>query len=185
MEADALRYGIPGHGLVDGFRRAALDRPAYVKSREWEAFSGGWSLYASVELLELDLLPVSDGGFGIYGQELVAFASLLVDLGLHDRGWSVEQAVESLMEWTPLQRLAAEEIVLRSITFPGRVAEPAIGLLRIRAFRRRYQEELGVNFDGAEFHGALLSGGPIHISQCGARLKLWIEARPKDPDPPK
>ena len=123
-------------------------------------------------------MSLGDGGFGVAAQELVAFVGLAVDVGLHDRGWSHRQAIDAVLQWTPLPEFAAKELVLRSICDPGRVALPAIGLLRFRTLRTTVTELLGDAFDTAGFHAALLEGGPIVLD---ARIDRWLQLQRRAP----
>ncbi|MEO1696450.1 MAG: DUF885 family protein [Planctomycetota bacterium] len=174
-EPEALRYGLPGHGFVDAYRRAARDTPLAVRAVSRPTFEEGWSLYATAEAAALGLYAPEDGGLGWRVQELVALASILVDVGLHERGWSTEQAVETVLELTPLTELAARELVLRAECEPGRVALPGIGLLRMRALRSYVEEALGDAFDAPRFHRALLLGGPVPMAEADRRIERWLD----------
>ena len=174
-DAEALRYGVPGEALLDAFRREATATPLHLRVTPREAFSGGWGLYAATACVKEGGVSLGDGGFGVAAQELVAFVGLAVDVGLHDRGWSHRQAIDAVLQWTPLPEFAAKELVLRSICDPGRVALPAIGLLRFRTLRTTVTELLGDAFDAAGFHAALLEGGPIPMSELDARIDRWLQ----------
>ena len=175
VEAEALRYGIPGHALLDSFRRAATGVPDILRTQEREAFEGGWGLYAARETLAEDLIEFDDGGFGVLAQELAAFLALSVDLGIHDRGWSYSQALDTVTEWTPLPEIAAREIVLRAISEPGRSALPAIGLLRMRTLRTAIEGVLGSAFDAPQFHRAIVEGGPLPMRELDGRIERWLQ----------
>lgn len=174
VEAEALRYGLPGHALADAFRRAATTVPEFVRAREREAFENGWGLYAAGRVLAEELIEFDDDGFGILAQELAAFVALAIDLGMHDRGWSYAQALDTAVEWTPLPEIAVRETVLRTIAEPGRSALPAIGLLRIRALRSAIEDRLGPAFQAADFHRALLQGGPLPMGELDGRIERWL-----------
>ncbi|MEE2941647.1 MAG: DUF885 family protein, partial [Planctomycetota bacterium] len=183
-DAEALRHGIPGEALLDAFRRAATTTPLHLRVTPREAFSEGWGLYAAATCAEEGGVALGDGGFGVAAQELAAFVALAVDVGLHDRGWSHRQALDAVLQWTPLPEFAAKELVLRSICDPGRVALPAIGLLRFRALRTAIAELLGDDFDAAGFHAALLEGGPIPMGELDARVDRWLQRRRRAPRRP-
>lgn len=174
-EADALRHGPAGHGLVDAFRRAARSRPLYLRARPDPVLAEGWSLYALAELDAAGRHPEAASRFGLLAQELIAFAALAVDVGLHERGWSVDQATVTVQEMTPLGRLPARELVLRAITFPGREALPAVGLLRLRSLRREASTRLGERFDARAFHRAVLEGGPAPMDEVDRRVERWLK----------
>ncbi len=174
-EAEAYRYGVPGRGVLDAYRRADDDVPSILRWTPREAFEEGWGLYAVQMAAENGALSEVDQGFGRHAQELCAHAALLVDIGLHSEGWSRRQSIDFVLEVTPLPESAAAEMVLRCLAHPGRMALPAIGLLRIRALRRDVEEALGDDFDLAEFHGALLEGGPLPVSEMDGRIQRWLE----------
>lgn len=173
-EAEAYRNGIPGRGVLDAYRRAADDIPSILRWTPREAFEEGWGLYAVQMAAENGALSELDRGFGRHAQELCAHAALLVDIGLHSEGWSRRQSIDFLLEVTPLPEAAAAEVVLRCLAHPGRMGLPSIGLLRIRKLRGDAEEALGDDFDLAQFHGALLDGGPIPMSEVDGRVQRWL-----------
>ncbi|MEM8713201.1 MAG: DUF885 family protein, partial [Planctomycetota bacterium] len=106
----------------------------------------------------------------------------VADVGLNARGWTTAQASEYLTETTPLPPSAIREIVLRILSDPGRPALPAIGLLRIRSLRRGAAGFAGDSFDAAAFHAALLSGGPVPMSEVDSRIERWLVRRARSED---
>ena len=177
-EAEALRYGSPGCALADAFRRAAMGTvPRYLLVTEREAFTEGWGLYALDVAADADLLLELDGGFGRLTQELISFVTMVTDVGLNAGGWTVQQATKYVVENTPLPQSAATEIVTRVLADPGRPSLPAIGLLRLRSLRRGVEELILEEFVPAEFHAALLKGGPIPMSELDARIETWLAQR--------
>jgi hypothetical protein len=173
-EAESWRNGIPGRAVVDAYRRAAVSVPPVVRWRTREAFEEGWGLYAVEAAARSGLLVEVDGGFGRIAQELCAFAAMLADLGIYGDGWSREQAMAFLLEVTPLPEAAAEHLVTRCFSHPGRAALPAIGLLRFRSLRRGVEAALGGRFDLAAFHAALLEGGPVPMGEIDLRIQSWL-----------
>ena len=177
-EAEAMRYGVPGCALADAFRRAAPSTvPRYLLMTDREAFTEGWGLYSVGVAAEEELLLELDGGFGRLTQELIAFVTLVADVGLNAGGWTVQQATEYVVDNTPLPQSAATEIVTRITADPGRPALPTIGLLRLRSLRQGVEELMGDDFIAAEFHAALLTGGPIPMSELDARIETWLAQR--------
>lgn len=177
-EAEALRYGLPGCALSDAYRRAAVGAvPRYLLVTEREVFTEGWGLYALGFAADEGLLLELDGGFGRLAQELIAFVTLVADVGLNAGRWTVQQATDYVVENTPLPPSAAHEIIVRIAADPGRPALPAIGLLRLRSLSRGVQALIGDEFVAAEFHRALLQGGPIPMSELDARIESWLAQR--------
>lgn len=179
-EAEAVRYGPRGEALADAYRRAAVDQPPYVRALPRETFLSAWGLYAAAEVFGRGDLREQDRGFGWRAQELAAFAAAVVDIGMHDRGWSHRQALDAFLELAPVSEAAAEEVVLRSIAQPGRDAAPALALLQLRDQRQRSVEALGDEFAVEEFHAALLRGGPVPISEVPARVDRWLTEKTVD-----
>ena len=175
-EAEAVRYGPVGRGLSDAFRRVASSTPLLLRVARREAFEEGWALYATAEAARVGLYVPQDGGLGWRVQECIAYASILVDIGLHDRGWSEDQAVGTLLELTPLTEAHAREIALRAVAEPSRIALPGLGLLRLRALREHVEETLGDAFDAPRFHRALLDGGPLPLAETDRRIERWLSA---------
>ena len=174
-EAEAWREGVPGRAVADAYRRSARDVPPMTRRRTREAFEEGWGLYAIGAAVDAGALNEIDRGFGRVAQELCAFAAMLTDLGVYGDGWSREQAAAFLIEVTPLPAVSIDQLVIRSFAQPGRVALPAIGLLRFRALRRGVEAALGDGFDLASFHAALLNGGPVPMSQVDPRIQRWLK----------
>ncbi|MEM9378894.1 MAG: DUF885 family protein [Planctomycetota bacterium] len=175
-DAEAWRYGLPGSGLLDAFRRDATDVPDMLRWTPRTAFEGGWALYAVQMAADEGMLDEVDGGFSRLAQELVAHTAVLVDIGLHAEGWSRRQAVDFVLDLTPLPESAAADLVLRSLAHPGRMTLPSLGLLRIRKLRRGVETALQADFDLPAFHAALLRGGPVPIGEMDARIQRWIAA---------
>ena len=173
-EAEAIRYGNRGEALADAYRRAAVDQPLYLRAAVREIFESAWGLYATAEVFRGgDLLEV-DRGFGWRVQELSAFAAVIVDLGMHDRGWSHRQALDAFLEMTPLSEPAAREVILRSICEPGRDASAGLALTLIRDLRFAAKELQGEDFRADLFHAALLTGGPIPMSEVQGRIEASL-----------
>ncbi len=174
-EAEAWREGVPGRAVADAYRRAARGVPPIIRWRTREAFEQGWGLYAVGAAADAGALNEIDSGFGRIAQELCAFAAMLVDLGVYGDGWSREQATAFLLDVTPLPAISIDLLVLRCFAQPGRVALPAIGLLRFRALRRGVEAALGGRFDLGSFHAALLEGGPVPMGQIDPRIQRWLK----------
>lgn len=177
-EAEALRYGVPGCAVVDAFRRAArTEVHRYLLLTERETFLEGWGLYALGTAAEEGLLVEHDGGFGRLTQELIVFVTLVADIGLNASGWTVEQAINYVVDNTPLPSSAAREIVTRITADPGRPALPAIGLLRLRSLREGVAALMEDEFVASEFHTALLTGGPLPMNEVDTRIVNWLDER--------
>jgi uncharacterized protein (DUF885 family) len=102
---------------------------------------------------------------------------LVVDPGIHAKGWTREQAIEYMLAQTALSRGNVEAEVNRYITWPGQATAYKVGELRIRALRAQAEQRLGARFDLPAFHDAVLENGPVPLDVMEAHVTRWITER--------
>jgi uncharacterized protein (DUF885 family) len=175
-DADAtyLREAEPGRR----FQRAlALERtqlPSFRRFGEHAAYVEGWNLYAVSLGRELGLVTDPYAAFGALSMELTSAAMLVVDTGIHARGWTQRQAIDYLLANTALTAAAAARQVERSVAAPGLALAATLGVLRIRELRTRAERELGSRFDVRAFHRAVLESGSVPLPVLDARVGAFI-----------
>jgi uncharacterized protein (DUF885 family) len=183
--AARLRYVADGAYLAEGepgrqFQRAiALGRaelPAFRRYTLHEASVAGWDLYALSLGRELGLLADPAAYFGALAREEAAAALLVVDTGIHARGWTRDQALEYLGANTALGPAAATMAVDRAIAAPAAALGGTLGKLRIRELRARAERELGARFDVRAFHRAVLEAGSLPLGVLEGSIDAWIAA---------
>jgi uncharacterized protein (DUF885 family) len=182
MIALTLHEAVPGHHLQIAL---ADELEGHHEYRQWvgfTAFSEGWGLYA--ERLGLEMGPPPHGiyadpydDFGRLSFEMWRACRLVVDTGMHAKGWSRDRAIEFMLANTALARFDIEREVDRYIGWPGQATAYKIGELKIRELRARAEEALGGRFDVRAFHDAVLLAGAIPLEVLEARINRWIEAR--------
>jgi len=177
IETLTLHEGVPGHHLQVARAQALPDLPAFRRNAWYEAYGEGWALYAEGLGPELGMLrdPFSD--FGRLADELLRAARLVVDTGIHARGWTRQQALDWLKANTANPPADNEVEVDRCIARPGQVLGYKIGQLRILALRRKAQAALGERFDIRAFHDAVLGQGALPLDLLEQQVERWIAAQ--------
>jgi uncharacterized protein (DUF885 family) len=178
METLSLHEASPGHHFqvtiqqeLDGvprFRRFGGDYTAYVE---------GWALYAESLGRELGLFTDPYQWFGRLNDEQLRAMRLVVDTGLHAKGWTREQAIEFMLENSTMAESDVVSEVERYIAWPGQALGYKVGDLRIQGLRRKAEQELGPKFDLRDFHREVLSDGAVPMDVLEAKVDRWIAAR--------
>ncbi|HVY81284.1 MAG TPA: DUF885 domain-containing protein [Steroidobacteraceae bacterium] len=176
-EAVAYHEGVPGHHLQ---RSVAQSLPGLPKFRRYGGNSGyseGWALYAEELGKEVGLYqdPVSD--YGRLSSELFRAVRLVVDTGIHAKGWSREQVVDFFRKTDAVDEPTIQSETDRYIAWPGQALAYKLGQLKFRELRERAKRELGPAFDLREFHDEMLNGGVLPLDLLDARTNRWIASR--------
>jgi uncharacterized protein (DUF885 family) len=174
MEALSLHEGNPGHHFQITIQREQKDLPRFRRFGGYTAYSEGWGLYA--ESLGPDLGVYTDPYqyFGRLEGELFRAIRLVVDTGLHSKGWTREQVLEYIdanSATSDARRIAETE---RYIAIPGQAVAYKIGQLKISELRARAERELGPRFDIRKFHTAVLADGALPLDVLEAKIDRWI-----------
>jgi uncharacterized protein (DUF885 family) len=145
----------------------------------FNAFGEGWALYAETLVHELGLYDEPLDLLGRYSWELLRAGRLVVDTGLHARGWTRAQAIRFLVEECGQTERFATSEVLRYMAWPGQALGYKIGELTILALRAEAEKRLGARLDLRAFHDVLLEEGHIPMSMLRQRMDAWIDAQDK------
>lgn len=164
----------PGHSM-----QAALaeERDAGPEFRRYTYFSGygeGWGLYTEYLGIEMGIYRTPYENFGRLSYEMWRAARLVIDTGLHQYGWSRQQAIDYLSANTALSDLEIENEIDRYISWPGQALAYKLGELTIRRMRGEAEEALGENFDRRTFHDAVLAMGSVPLSTLEEEMRRWI-----------
>jgi uncharacterized protein (DUF885 family) len=176
METLAYHEGIPGHHLQIVVAAQNLRLPWFRRANLANAYTEGWALYAETLAGEVGGYSDPYSELGNLNHDLWRSARLVVDTGIHELGWSNEQAVVYLLENTALTESTARREVLRYAGQPAQALGYKLGQLRILELRRRAQERLGERFELAEFHDAVLTHGALDLDLLERHVERWIEA---------
>ena len=168
-----LHEAVPGHHLQMALQRENRRLPGFRRFAWYNAFGEGWALYAESLGTELDAYGNRHDRVGMLWGELFRAKRLVVDVGLHAKGWTREQAIAYLGE----PRENSEREVERYMAWPGQALGYKIGQLKILELRRRAEAALGPAFDLREFHDAVLEEGGMPLSVLEAKMERWIAAR--------
>jgi uncharacterized protein (DUF885 family) len=177
MEALSLHEGNPGHHFQITIAREQKDLPRFRRFGGYTAYSEGWALYAESLGPDLGVLTDPYMYFGRLEGELFRAIRLVVDTGLHSKGWTREQVLEYIdanSATSEARRVAETE---RYIAIPGQALAYKIGQLKISELRERAEWELGPRFDVRKFHTAILVDGALPLDVLEAKVDRWIAAQ--------
>ncbi|KZN47013.1 DUF885 domain-containing protein [Pseudoalteromonas luteoviolacea] len=177
MEAIAYHEGNPGHHMQLSIAQELAGIPEFRTKAMFTAYSEGWGLYAELLAKEMGGYEDSYSDFGRLVNEMWRAVRLVVDTGIHSKGWSEEQAVAYFKENTPIQETSIRSEVHRYMINPGQATSYKIGMNKILEMRKRAKKELGSKFDIRGFHDTILGGGAMPLSILEKRVNHWIEAQ--------
>ena len=174
-----LHEAIPGHHFQMALQQELMALPKFRRYGGERAFGEGWGLYA--ESLGRDLGVYTDpySYFGSLQNELWRAIRLVVDTGLHSRGWSREQVIAYMLENSATSETDAVAEAERYMAWPGQALAYKIGAMKIQALRQRAQSELGDRFDIRQFHAEVLKDGAVPLDVLEAKVDRWIAEKKK------
>jgi uncharacterized protein (DUF885 family) len=170
--------GMPGHHLDAGFK-LENKAPEFRRRLTITAFGEGWALYAESLGHELGLYDEPFELMGRYSYELFRACRLVVDTGLHSRGWSRQRAIRYMVDECASRPANATNEVLRYMVWPGQALAYKIGELTLLELRAKAEKRLGARFDVRAFHEAVLGEGHLPLDMLRRRIDAWIEAQDK------
>ncbi|MDQ2780165.1 MAG: DUF885 domain-containing protein [Pseudomonadota bacterium] len=174
LETLVAHEAVPGHHLQNARAVELGELPRFRRAVWYGAYGEGWALYAETLGFELGLYKNPASRFGHLQGQMLRAARLVVDTGLHDLGWSRQQAIDYMLEQTGLDRGMVESEVDRYTSWPGQALGYMIGELKIIELRDRARAALGPRFDIRRFHMAVLDQGNIPLSVLEPQIDLWI-----------
>jgi uncharacterized protein (DUF885 family) len=154
--------------------------PTFRRQARFTAYSEGWGLYA--EWLAREMPGTYEdpySRFGRLGSEIWRAIRLVVDTGLHAKGWSQQQAVDYFLENSATTEAQAQSEVRRYLVLPGQATSYKIGMLKIQELRRKAEAALGDRFDIRAFHDTILGGGALPLTILEKRVDRWIASVPR------
>jgi len=177
LPALVAHEGAPGHHIQIALAQEQTGVPLFRREDDITAFVEGWALYAEQLVDEMGLYSSPYERFGLLSMEMWRACRLVVDTGIHWKGWTRDQAVACLKDNTALSDKNIQNEVDRYIAWPGQALGYKIGELKILELRRRAEAALGAKFDERAFHDAVLDEGPMPMSLLEQRIDAWIAAR--------
>ena len=175
-EAVAYHEGVPGHHLQISVAQQLQGLPKFRLRGGYTAYTEGWELYSEELGKEVGFYtdPISD--YGRLNSELFRAVRLVVDTGMHDKGWSRDQVI-AYMRANDVNEPLAQSETDRYIAWPGQALAYKMGQLKIRELRDRAKQQLGDHFDLRAFHDEILSGGAMPLDLLDARVDRWIKGQ--------
>jgi len=179
MEALSLHEGNPGHHFQISIQREQQDLPKFRRFGSYTAYVEGWGLYAESEPVGRALGLYTDPYqyFGQLEAELWRAIRLVVDTGLHAKGWTREQVLAYMDENSSAAEARRVSEAERYMAIPGQALAYKIGQMKISELRVRAEKELGPRFDVRRFHTAVLSDGPVPLDLLEAKVDRWIASQ--------
>ncbi len=176
VPALTIHEAVPGHHHQIALAQE-LDLPPFRRHAAFfTGFVEGWGLYSERLGIEMGMYDTPAKDMGRLSYEMWRAVRLVVDTGLHHKGWSRAEAVAYMLDNTALARANIEAEVNRYIAWPGQALAYKIGELRIRALRAEAEQALGTRFDIRAFHDRLLESGAIPLDVLEAKMRAWIAA---------
>jgi uncharacterized protein (DUF885 family) len=174
MESLFLHEAIPGHYFQIEIQQELEDVPRFRRFGGYTAFSEGWGLYAESLGKELGMYTDPYQYFGALNAELWRAIRLVVDTGLHSKGWSRQDVLDYMYANSAVKEARAVSEAERYMAIPGQALAYKIGELKIRELRTRAEEKLGDRFDVVAFHRMVLSEGAMPLTLLEQRVDRWI-----------
>jgi uncharacterized protein (DUF885 family) len=175
LEVIAYHEGLPGHHMQIAIQQELDAVPTFRTQAGVTAYSEGWGLYSEWLAIEMPGTyqdPLSR--FGRAGSEIWRAIRLVVDTGLHAKGWSEDEAVGYFMANSAITEAQARSEVRRYLVMPGQATSYKVGMLKIQQLRRKAEAELGEAFDIRAFHDTILGGGALPLAILERRVDEWI-----------
>jgi uncharacterized protein (DUF885 family) len=178
METLSLHEAAPGHHFQVSIGQELQGVPRFRRfGGNYTAFVEGWALYAESLGKELGMFTDPYQWFGRLNDEMLRAMRLVVDTGLHAKGWSRERAIQYMLDNSTLAESDVVSEVERYIARPGQALGYKVGDLRIQGLRRKAEAELGPKFDVRDFHREVLSDGSVPLDVLETQVDRWIAAR--------
>ncbi|WP_445428776.1 DUF885 domain-containing protein [Alishewanella sp. HL-SH05] len=174
MEAIAYHEGSPGHHMQISIAQELTSVPTFRTQTGFTAYVEGWALYSELLAKEMGAYENPYSDFGRLITEIWRAVRLVVDTGLHSKGWTEQEAIEYFLAKTPIANEAVRSEVRRYIVWPGQATAYKIGMIKILELRSHAQQQLGERFDIRAFHDTVLSGGALPLAVLEKRVNNWI-----------
>jgi uncharacterized protein (DUF885 family) len=176
-EAIAYHEGIPGHHMQLSVAQQMTGLPKFRQHSSNSGYIEGWALYAEQLGKEVGFYqdPVSD--WGRLSSERFRAVRLVVDTGIHSKGWTREQVVDFFRKSGTISEPEIQSETDRYIAWPAQALSYKLGQLKFVELRERARKDLGAKFDIRTFHDEMLSGGVLPLDLLDARTESWIQTQ--------
>jgi uncharacterized protein (DUF885 family) len=175
LEVIAYHEGLPGHHMQISIAQELEGVPTFQTQAFFGAYVEGWALYSEYLAKEMGAYQEPYSEFGRLGSEIWRAIRLVVDTGLHTKGWTEQQAIDYFSANSPAPTETIVSEVRRYIVWPGQATSYKIGMLKILELREYAKAELGDRFDIKGFHTAVLGNGALPLVLLERQVEDWVE----------
>lgn len=176
IEGTSYHEGWPGHHLQISLAQEMTGLPVFRTQYGYGAYAEGWGLYVERLAKEMGLYTDPYSDFGRLGREIWRAIRLVVDTGIHAKGWSEEQATAFYTANSPQPAAKIKSEIRRYFVSPGQATSYKVGMVKILALRDEARASMGKRYDQRGFHDVVLSGGSLPLGVLDARVKRWAKA---------
>ncbi|HEY8399759.1 MAG TPA: DUF885 domain-containing protein [Cytophagaceae bacterium] len=177
MEALAYHEAIPGHHMQLSIAQELENIPKFRKFGFYTAYIEGWGLYSELTPKEMGFYKDPYSDFGRLSMELLRACRLVVDVGIHYKKWTRQQATEYLMQNTPNNEVDCVREIDRYIVMPSQATAYKVGMYKILQLREMAKERLKEKFDIREFHETVLKYGALPLDILEENVEKWINSK--------
>ncbi|MEX1828290.1 DUF885 family protein [Luteibacter sp. CQ10] len=177
MPALTLHESMPGHALQLALSAEQQGLPPFRRDGYISAYGEGWALYSEYLGNEMGIYHTPYERFGYLTYQMWRACRLVVDTGIHHKGWTRQQAIDYLTRNTALSQREIANEVDRYISWPGQALSYELGYLKILELRERAEKALGGKFDLRAFHDTILALGSVPLPVLEERIDAWIASR--------
>ncbi|MDA0350315.1 MAG: DUF885 domain-containing protein [Verrucomicrobia bacterium] len=174
LEVIAYHEGLPGHHMQISIAQELTGVPKFRRQAQFTAYGEGWGLYSELLAKEMGAYEDPYSDFGRLTTEIWRAIRLVVDTGVHFKGWTEEEAVAYFKNNSPAAEGQIRSEVRRYIVWPGQATAYKVGMLKILDLRTNAQAKLGDKFDIKSFHDTVLSGGMMPLDILEQRVDEWV-----------
>lgn len=172
-----VHEAVPGHHLQNALTQELGDSiPQFRRNMYVNAYGEGWGLYCEYLAAEMGMYTTPYERFGQLTYEMWRACRLVVDTGIHAKGWTRQQVVDYMSQNTALSIHEVNTETDRYISWPGQALAYKIGELKIRELRSLAEKELGARFDIREFHEIILEQGTVTLAILDRKVRAWVKS---------
>ncbi|PWK50024.1 DUF885 domain-containing protein [Pleionea mediterranea] len=175
LEALTLHEAVPGHHLQNALTKELSNLPKFRRDSYLSAYGEGWALYCEKLGIEAGFYQDPYSQFGRLTYEMWRAIRLVVDTGMHSKGWSREKAIKFMEQNTALSKHNVRTEIDRYIAWPGQALSYKMGEIKIVELRKKAEKALGQSFDIRAFHDEILANGPVTLGILERQINRWIE----------
>jgi uncharacterized protein (DUF885 family) len=174
IEGTAYHEGWPGHHMQISIAQELTGLPVFRTQYGYGAYAEGWGLYVERLAKEMDFYKDPYSDFGRLGREIWRAIRLVVDTGIHAKGWSEAQATEFYTANSPQPAAKIKSEIRRYFVSPGQATSYKVGMVKILGLRDEARAAMGAKYDQRAFHDLVISGGSLPLGVLETRVKRWI-----------